>query len=170
MPVFPNSGYSASPASGVLVRNQGGPAPIVEGDTGPTDELVHPFKVTVRKDGGNFKVKVRAGTVNNLVPTISSTALDAATPPELTLTGDATHRIYLKASSASPPVFFPNTIVVESQTSDQTDGNTNGYLKIASVVVSGGNVTAVNQFVYASQVLVRAKPGTDTALWSWSSR
>jgi hypothetical protein len=60
--------------------------------------------------------------------------------------------------------------VVESQTSDQTDGNTNGYLKIASVVVSGGNVTAVNQFVYASQVLVRAKPGTETALWSWSSR
>ena len=28
----------------------------------------------------------------------------------------------------------------------------------------------VNQFVYASQVLVRAKPGTADAIWFWSSR
>ena len=155
---------------GILAKGIGSSSPsFVLEDLG--DEfLPHPFQVSAYKDGSNVKVKVRAGTVNNLVPTISSTALDAATPPELTLTGDATHRIYLKASSASPPVFFPDTIVVESQTSDQTDGNTNGYLKIASVVVSGGAITAVNQFVYASQVLVRAKPGTSTALWSWSSR
>jgi len=170
MPKFPHSNYSASPASGVFVRNQGGPSPLVEADDAPKDELVHPFKVTARKDGSNVKVKVRAGTVNNLVPTISSTALDAATPPELTLTGDAVHRIYLRASSASPPVFFPDTIIVQSNTSDQTDGNTYGYLKIATVTVDGGEIVSVNQYVYASQVLVRAKPGTATALWSWSSR
>ena len=170
MPIFPNSGYSASPASGVLVRNQGGPAPIVEADEQPPQDFLHPFKITVFRDGSSIKVRVRAGTVNNLVPTISSTALDAATPPTLTLSGDNTHRIYLKASTASPPVFFPDTIIVESQTSDQNDSNSNGYLKIGSVVVSGGKVTEVNQFVYASQVLVRAKPGTATALWSWSSR
>lgn len=129
-----------------------------------------PFRITTRKDGSNVKVKVRAGTVNNLVPKIGSDYLDAATPPELTLTGDATHRIYLKASSATPPVFFPDTVVVESSTTAKTDTDTNGYLQIASVVVSGGKITSVNQFVYASQVLVRAKPGTATALWSWSSR
>ncbi len=78
MPKFPHSNYSASPASGVFVRNQGGPSPLVEADDAPKDELVHPFKVTARKDGSNVKVKVRAGTVNNLVPTISSTALDAS--------------------------------------------------------------------------------------------
>ncbi|MFN7341343.1 MAG: hypothetical protein ACK5VI_09725 [Opitutia bacterium] len=170
MPIFPSSGYSASPANGVFVRNQGGPAPIVEADEQPSQEFLYPFKVTVKKDGENFKVTVRAGTVNNLVPKIGSNFLDAETPPTLTLTGDDTHRIYLKASSASPPVFFPDTVVVESATTDQSDTNANGYLKIASVVVSGGNVTAVNQFVYASQVLVRAKPGTANALWSWSSR
>ena len=130
----------------------------------------HPFRVTARKDGTTIKVRVRAGTVNNLVPKIGSEFLDAATPPTLTLSGNNTHRIYLKASSASPPVFFPDTVVVESATSDQADTDSNGYLLIGSVVVDGGNVTAVNQYVYASQVLVRAKPGTATALWSWSSR
>jgi hypothetical protein len=132
--------------------------------------FVYPFKVTYIKDGASIKVSVRAGTVNNLVPKISSTFLDDETPPTLTISGNNTHRIYLKASSATPPVFFPDTVVVESATSDLADTDSNGYLLIGSVVVSGGNVTAVNQYVYASQVLVRAKPGTATALWSWSSR
>ena len=130
----------------------------------------YPFRVTAKKDGANVKVKVRAGTVNNLVPKIGSDYLDAATAPELTLTGDATHRIYIKASSATPPIFFPDTVVIESSATAKTDTDTNGYLQLASVVVSGGKITSINQFVYASQVLVRAKPGTATALWSWSSR
>jgi hypothetical protein len=136
----------------------------------PEDGVDHPFRVIAYKDGNTVKVRVRAGTVNNLVPKIGSDFLDAATPPTLTLSGNNTHRIYLKASSASPPVFFPDTVVVESATSDLADTDSNGYLLIGSVVVDGGNVTAVNQYVYASQVLVRAKPGTATALWSWSSR
>ena len=155
---------------GILAKGIGSGTPSLVLEDRGDDEFLHPFKVTTFVDNGTIKVNVRAGTVNNLVPTISSTALDAATPPTLTLSGDHTHRIYLKASSASPPVFFPDTIVVESQTSDQTDTDSNGYLLIASVVVSGGVVTQVNQFVYASQVLVRAKPYTATALWSWSSR
>jgi hypothetical protein len=136
----------------------------------PEDGIDYPFRVFAYKDGEIIKVRVRAGTVNNLVPKISSAFLDAEIPPTLTLSGNHTHRIYLKASSATPPVFFPDTVVVESATSDQSDTDSNGYLLIGSVVVSGGNVTAVNQYVYASQVLVRAKPGTATALWSWSSR
>lgn len=136
----------------------------------PVRLFVFPFKVEAFRDGTANKVRVRAGTVNNLVPKIGSDYLDAATPPALTLTGNATHRIYLKASTASPPVFFPDTVVVESATSDQANTNTNGYLLLATVVVDGGAIKSVNQFVYASQVLVRAKPGTADALWSWSSR
>lgn len=169
MPKFPHSGYSASPASGVFVRSQGSHSPMVEADVVEAG-LAHPFQVTAFKDGSDVKVRVRAGTVNNLVPTISSTALDAATPPTLTLVGDGTHRIYLEAESSSPPVFFPDTVVVTSATSDETDDDTYGYLKVASVVVTGGAIVSVNQFVYGSQVLVRAKPGSATALWSWSSR
>jgi hypothetical protein len=156
---------------GVLAKGIGSGTPsFVLQDPGDPEPFIHPFRVTAFKTDDEIKVFIRAGTVNNLVPKIGADFLDAETPPNLTISGDHTHRIYLKASSATPPVFFPNTIVVESATTDQSDTNSNGYLKIASVVVSGGNVTTVNQFVYASQVLVRAKPGTDTALWSWSSR
>jgi hypothetical protein len=156
---------------GVLAKGIGSATPsFVLQDPGDPEPFIHPFRVTAFKTNDEIKVFIRAGTVNNLVPKIGADFLDAETPPNLTISGDHTHRIYLKASSASPPVFFPDTIVVESATTDQSDTNSNGYLKIASVVVSDGNVTAVNQFVYASQVLVRAKPGTATALWSWSSR
>lgn len=132
--------------------------------------LVHPFKVTAFKQGGDIKVRIRAGTVNNLVPEISGTALDAETPPTLTLSGNHTFRIYLRGESSSPPVFFPDAVEAVSATSDQADTDTYGYLLLATVVVSGGAIVSVNQFVYASQVLIRAKPGTATALWSWSSR
>lgn len=155
---------------GVLAKGIGSGSPsFVQQDQGDA-EILHPFKVSAYKDGSDVKVTVRAGTVNNLVPTISSTYLDAVTPPTLTLTGNGTFRIYLKASTASPPVFFPDTIVAEAQSTVQADTDSNGYLLLATVVVDGGVIKSVNQFVYASQVLVRAKPGTATALWSWSSR
>jgi hypothetical protein len=156
---------------GVLAKGMGSGSPsFVLQDPGDPEPFIHPFRVTAFKTDEGIKVFILAGTVNNLVPKIGADFLDAETPPNLTISGDHTHRIYLKASSAAPPAFFPDTVVVESATSDQADTNTNGYLLIGSVVVSGGNVTAVNQYVYASQVLVRAKPGTSTALWSWSSR
>jgi hypothetical protein len=135
-----------------------------------TAGLVHPFKVSAFKDGNDIKVRVRAGTANNLVPTMSGTELDDSPAPTLTLAGNATHRIYLKAEIGATPVFFPDTLSVVTATSVQTDTNDEGYLLLGSVVVADGKVTAVNQYVYASQVVVRAKPGSATALWSWSSR
>jgi hypothetical protein len=132
--------------------------------------FVYPFKVTYFQDGEVHKVRVRAGTVNNLVPKISSVSLDDETPPSLTISGNHTHRIYLKASTVSSPVFFPDTVVVDTATSDQADTNTNGYLLIATVVIANNILASVNQYVYASQVLVRVKPGSATAIYSWSSR
>ena len=155
---------------GILAKGIGSGTPSFVLEDRGDEEFLHPFKVTAFVENETIKVNVRAGTVNNLVPTISSTALDAATPPTLTLSGDYTHRIYLKASTEAPPLFFPDTVIVESATTDQNDSDSYGYLKIASIVVSNGSVTQINQFVYASQVLVRAKPGTAIALWSWSSR
>jgi len=77
----------------------------------------HPFKVTYRKDGDNFKIKVRAGTVNNLVPTISSTYLDAEEAPELTITGTGHQDIVLEAELGDTPVFFPNNIFIKLNSS-----------------------------------------------------
>jgi hypothetical protein len=136
----------------------------------PDDGIDYPFRVFAYKDGETIKVRVRAGTVNNLVPKISSTFLDAETAPTLTISGNNTHRIYLKSSTTSSPVFFPNEVVVESATSDLADTDSNGYLLLATVVIANGSISSVNQYVYASQVLVRVKPGTATAIYSWSSR
>lgn len=132
--------------------------------------FLHPFKISVSKSNGTFRAKVRAGTVNNLVPMMNGDDMDIVPPPQLTLTDDATNRIYIRAESSAPPVFFPETLEVITSTSVQTDTNTNGYLLIGSVVLAEGKVQAVNQYVYASQVVVRAKPGSATALWNWSSR
>lgn len=139
-------------------------------DQGDPEVSPHPFKVTVFKDGSDFKYRVRAGSVNNIVPKIGSTFLDALEPPAGTLDGEATHRIYLKSTTDDPPAFFPTTVEAISSTADIADTDTNGYLLLATVVVASGKFGPVNQYVFSSQVLVRAKPGTSTALYSWSSR
>lgn len=155
---------------GVLAKGIGSGTPSFVLQDQPDREIVHPFKITAFKRDGSIKVRVRAGTVNNLVPKIGTVYLDAATAPELTISGDATHRIYLKAETGATPIFFPDTCTVVAFPNDQTDTDEDGYLLIGSVVVASGAITAVNQYVYASQVVVRAKPGTATALWNWSSR
>jgi hypothetical protein len=158
---------------GVLAKGMGSGSPsFVLADQPDPEPFDHPFKVTVFKDGDDFKFSVRAGTVNNIVPKIGTDFLDAIPAPAGTLdtSSDATHRIYLEASSASPPAFFPDTVVAISSTADIADTDADGYLLLATVAVTGGIIGPVNQYVYASQVLVRAKPGTSTALWSWSSR
>jgi hypothetical protein len=157
---------------GVLAKMSGSTSPsfVLADQPDPEPTLKHPFQVKPFKDGNTIKVRVRAGTVNNLVPKIGSDPLDKDPAPAATLDGDGTHRIYLKASTASPPVFFPDTVVVETATSDTADTDSNGYLLLATVVVDNERIISTNQFVYASQVLVRAKPGSATALWSWSSR
>ena len=171
MPQFPSSKYSASPAAGTFVRAQGSHSPMVEADVQAPDTIKHPFQITAYKtSAGAIKARVRAGTANNLVPILDGDDMDIMPPPELTLTDNATNRIYLKAEKGASPVFFPDTLSVITSTSVQSDTNTEGYLLLGSVVTSGGKIQAVNQYVYASQVVVRAKPGSATALWSWSSR
>ena len=158
---------------GIYTKMSGsGSTSYVLADQPDPESFDHPFKVTVFKDGGAVKFSVRAGTVNNIVPKIGSTFLDAIPAPAGTLdtASDATHRIYLEASSASPPVFFPNTVEAISSNADIADTDAEGYLLLATVAVTGGRIGPVNQYVYASQVLVRVKPGSATALWSWSSR
>ena len=171
MPQFPTSKYSASPAAGTFVRAQGSHSPMVEAEVGIPDFIQHPFRISAYKDAsGNLKARVRAGTANNLVPTLDGSDMDIVPPPELTLTDNATNRIYLMAEKGASPVFFPDSLSVVAATTVYSDTNDEGYLLLGSVTTSNGKVTAVNQYVYASQVVVRAKPGDATALWLWSSR
>jgi len=132
---------------------------------------MHPFKVTLFSEDGVVKYRVWAGTVNNKVPTLNGTKLDATPVPSGTIgTGSLTMYIYIEAQTGSPPAFFPNSVTITNYTEDKTDTDTVGYLKIAAVVLNAGSIQSLFQFVYASQALIRVKPGNGTALWSFSSR
>jgi hypothetical protein len=156
---------------GVLAKGigSGSPSYVLEGQ--PDPEIIHPFKVTVYKSGENFIVKVRAGTVNNLVPKIDDVYLDASPQGTLSFTGSGFKDIVLEASVGDPPIFFPDTVTVQVKARESyEDTDENGYLVLASVNIVDGAIASFSQYVYASQVLMRVKPGTETALWNWNSR
>jgi hypothetical protein len=162
---------------GVLAKGIGSGSPSFVMEERPDPEIIHPFKVTARRvSNGSIEVRVRAGTVNNIVPLIGDKTLDDPAVEPLVIGDAATWDIYVRAESASPPIFTPDTldvIINERVGAGLSDTNTYGYLRLASIVVAdvgGLSITSINQYVYASQVLVRAKPGTATALWFWSSR
>ena len=47
--------------------------------------FLHPFKVKLKRDAGSLKAFVRAGTVNNIIPKISSKYLDDPTVDGVTV-------------------------------------------------------------------------------------
>lgn len=136
-----------------------------------------PFKVNFTSGEGNEKkVYVRPGTVNNFIPKISGKYLDAVDRPSLSfssVTSSGHKLVYIKATKVGV-TFFPNNVEVVMLDTEPADTDNNGYLLIASIscsTVEGSLVvTAVNQYVYASQIVVRAKPGSSTAVWAWTSR
>ena len=131
--------------------------------------IIHPFRITTKVISGVVYVNVRAGTVNNIVPTIDGTPLNEPNDG-LALTNGALNYVYIKASKGASPVFFPDTVEIVTSTTSLSDTNDDGYILIGDVTIADNAVTGKNQYVYASQVVVRAKPGDATALWLWSSR
>jgi hypothetical protein len=140
-------------------------------DTRPS--LNYPFKVIHFKDGATHKVRVLPGTANNLVPKIGGNYLDATVPPTLTVSAGKTH-ICLKVTY-STATFFPEAAEIVALTSegDMAATNTNGFLQLASVdiaTVNGSEKVTVNQYIFSSQMVIRAKPGSGTAVWAFNSR
>ncbi|MFN9110807.1 MAG: hypothetical protein ACK5XN_12130, partial [Bacteroidota bacterium] len=88
------------------MSGSGCPSFVIADPGDPEIPFDHPFKVTVFRDGLQVKYRVRAGTVNNLVVKMDTTYLDAIPAPSAELDGNGTWRIYIKASSSAPPVFF----------------------------------------------------------------
>ena len=147
---------------------------------GYSDNLYdYPFKITVGKNSsGTIDVYVRPGTVNNFCPKISGKYLDENPRPKLSFSSVSASKkklVCLKATKDTVK-FFPNTVEVVLLDDEEAlvDSDNIGYLHIGTVTCSttGGSlgIEAVYQFTYASQVLIRVKPGTATAIWSWSSR
>ena len=135
----------------------------------------YPFKVTVFTKDNTLKASVLAGTCNNLVPKIGSTYLDADEPPSLDVNSTGKKIIALKATYSTPS-FFPETVEVVVLTADSelTATNTNGFLQLASFNVTSESGAMkpgkISQFIFTSQIALRFKPGTGTAVWTFTSR
>lgn len=133
--------------------------------------IQHPFKVKLKKVDGVLKTFVRAGTVNNVVPKISSKFLDDPTVDGVTTSDDdGTMDVLLKVSKGASPVFFPDTAVIEvSSRPIPADTDSDGYLVLASISFNEGKAT-IFQHIYSSLICARAKPGSAAAIYLFSSR
>lgn len=134
----------------------------------------YPFKCVLGFTDDGLEVAVRPGTVNNRMPKISGVYLDATVPQKLQISEAGTWDILIKATKTGVK-FFPDTVAIEAKKRDAySDDDTNGYLIIATINVTGTapalNITSFSQIAYASQVVVRTKAGSATALWTWTSR
>ena len=103
-----------------------------------------PLTVQIAKSG---KVYIVPGSVNQLIPTVSGTYIDAS--PRPTITVSASGYIILEVSRvAGQP--FPNNPIIYWSATIPSDTNSNGYFNLASVTVTGTPATglglAVNNY------------------------
>lgn len=100
---------------------------------------------------GNTFLRVTPGTVNNVMPTIGGTSLDAATPPKLNLpsSGSPNQMVVIKCAGEKA-VRFPTSATIEivSLAEAQKDTDSYGYLAIASLVRSANSQGQVSWTIY----------------------
>lgn len=112
---------------------------------GSTDNLAvqpFPFEVVDASSAGAAKVSVTFGQVNSITPKIGGTALDAATPPLLTV---ITGVVYLNCTLDTAGVV--TAVVVANAATQPANTATHGYITLANVTVASNAITALSQAV-----------------------
>lgn len=130
----------------------------------PTVTL-HPFYVTLFKDGTTNKFKVEAGTVNSKTPTLDGTKLDVLPAPSKTIS--ATGYVYLKCQYSASGA-FPYTVTVEFGSTIPADDDEFSYVSIATIDITSGKATKTAQVVTTSLYGERLKCGTGDAEYFFS--
>jgi hypothetical protein len=175
-----HAGYGKQWHSSKSLVAQGsfGTVDLSSGEVISADIYDYPFKVSVGSEGTNATVFIRPGSVNNFMPKIGSSYLDATPKPYLSFgsfTSTKTKIVALKVTKDGVR-FFPHTceVILLDSYEALVDADNYGYLALASITgensPNGPVISSVNQFVYASQIVVRTKAGSETATWSFSSR
>lgn len=178
----PGSGYRLTRTAAGVSLDTSEPFPA------PTPNQLGPFcVVNLGLVGSDYKFKVIAGQVDNLVPQLGATAdtarkLDASTVPTETwnFNGSTFYSyIYLKigCDTATTPDTFPvstgtNTKYprVVSETSEQTASDNNGYLLLATAYKDPTtNDITIWQYVRNSQWCDRIKVGTRDAVYFFAA-
>ena len=119
---------------------------------------------------GSDKVYVIPGSVNQLIPTVSGTYIDASPRPTITIS--ASGYIILEVSRvASQP--FPNSPIIYYSATIPSNTTSKGYFNLASVTVTGtvetGLSISVNNYrsPYIGAVSVGRQKFGGTATYHW---
>jgi len=127
---------SIQPGDGYTVNNFGG-SQSLSIDSNNT-QWYPDIPLTVQKGGTSNKVYIIPGTVNQLIPTVGGTYIDALPRPTITLS--ATGYIILRVERvANQP--FPNTPTIYYNATIPADTTTYGYFALASVTKTGSAAT-----------------------------
>jgi hypothetical protein len=121
------------------------------------------FKVYDNSVGSNTAVSVLPGTVNGVVPKISSVYIDADTPPKISVTQNGT--VYLTVTRASGEA-FPKTVEINFSPTVPADTTNVGNFALASVI-KNGNELKISQFVTNSLIVSRTGYGAGDAIFYW---
>jgi hypothetical protein len=163
-----NMRNSIQPGDGYFVTNIGGSASItIDNQT----QLYPDAPLVVKKGAGSDKVYIVPGTVNQLVPKVDGTYIDALPRPTITLS--ATGYIILRVERvANQP--FPNNPVIYYNATIPADTTTYGYFALASVTKTGSAATGYSYSIasfrspYVGAVHVsRASYGGDAKYYWW---
>jgi len=159
--------YSIQPGDGYTVNNFGGAASL------SIDSQVqfYPNAPLTVQSAGSDKVYITPGTVNQLVPKVDGTYIDALPRPTITLS--ATGYIILRVERvANQP--FPNNPVIYYNATIPADTTTYGYFALASVTKIGSAATGYSYSIasfrspYVGAVHVsRASFGGDAKYYWW---
>jgi hypothetical protein len=137
----------------------------------PFPEVDNPYRPLLPRLEDPNKVYVTPGTVNRVVPLLGGTAIDASTPPYLTVTAEGYITIRLEHVAAT---FFPRSaeIVFYAGSVTPADTVTYGYYplaKVNSVTVSSVTTYSLILLSYGNFVCNRLKSGANPAAWYWST-
>jgi len=127
---------SIQPGDGYTVNNFGG-SQSLSIDSNNT-QWYPDIPLTVQKGGTSNKIYIIPGSVNQLIPKVDGTYIDAIPRPTITLS--ATGYIILRVERvANQP--FPNNPVIYYNATIPADTTTYGYFALASVTKTGSAAT-----------------------------
>jgi len=127
---------SIQPGDGYTVANWGGGTSSLSIDN-PAIQFYPDAPLVVKKSGAD-KVYITPGTVNQLVPTVGGTYIDATPRPTITVTASGYIILRVERVANQP---FPNTPTIYYNATIPADTTTYGHFALASVTRTGSPTT-----------------------------
>lgn len=149
---------SIQPGDGYFVTNIGGSASI----TIDNQTQVYPdIPLSVQKGAGSDKVYIVPGSVNQLIPTVDGTYIDAIPRPTITVSASGYIILRVVRVAGQP---FPNTPTIYWSATIPADTTSYGHFNLASVTVTGTAATGLGLAVtnYRSPYIGAVSVGRQT--------